>query len=145
MGTIPSIRPVFVRVLRFGSMRQLRAKTSIADAMTARQTSTVRMGCEVRTKSVDVTGRFSAIDCQSDGFGQVDRSSSGSLPYLLSAAESIRNNQRLKRGLPYGRQKHSLAQRLRNHIVVPRKAKCTGHSAAAGIDGVQIDPHFLKQ
>src|SRR5579863_4505705 len=64
---------------------------------------------------------------------------------LFAATEAIGNDQCVIASLPDGGEEDALANRLREGVLFLFKAKGTGHSAAAGIDGAHLDAYFAEQ
>src|SRR5687768_4024071 len=63
---------------------------------------------------------------------------------LLPAAESVRYNQHIRRGLSDGRQQHAFANRHRDVEFVCVEAERAGHAAAAGVRRHHGCAHFLQ-
>ena len=86
-----------------------------------------------------------AARCKLYRFRKMDGSSSGCLQYLLAAAKSIRNNQRLRMNLPHGRQQHAFSHSLRNLVFPLFQSERPSHPATPAIDGLYRCAHFPQQ
>ncbi len=92
-----------------------------------------------------IAGKIFAAERELEGFSQVNRSPSGGLKYLLTAAKSIGDDQRVRLGAPHCRQKDAVPDCLRQGELLPLKSEWPGHTATAGIDRPQIRAHLPKQ
>src|ERR1017187_9838454 len=85
------------------------------------------------------------LESELDRVGEVDGLPSSGLEYLLPTAKTVGDDQVFSACITYRRQKHSFTHGLCNRELIPFETKGAGHSAAPGIDGLQIRAHFMKQ
>src|SRR5689334_4013896 len=99
-----------------------------------------RAWSRVMPRQLPITLSYFVLTAQSElqHFRQMQRLAARRLENLFPAAETVGNNQRVRGRVAYGGKQYSFAHRLRHLVLVFLEAKRPGHSAASGIDGLQI-------